>query len=135
MWGCKELQLSLLSIQGVIILFSLMGTASLFYALFVIQATISFWTTETLELMNIATYGGLEAGQYPMSIYNTGFRLFFTVVIPLACVAYYPIAIMLHHEKLPLWMGTLYPFAGVVFLFLACRLWKLGVRHYHSAGS
>lgn len=135
LWSCQELHLSLASFQGVMIGLSLIGTASLFYALFVIQATLSFWTTETLELMNIATYGGLESGQYPMSIYNTGFRLFFTLVIPLACVAYYPVAVMLRHETLPLWMGALFPVAGIVFLLATCQLWRVGVRHYHSSGS
>lgn len=135
MWSCMELQLSLLSLKGLIILIAVIGTSSLFYALFVIQATLSFWTTETLELMNITTYGGLESGQYPMSIYNSGFRLFFTFIIPLACVAYYPIAILLRHEAFPMWAGTLFPLAGIAFLYLACQLWKLGVRHYHSTGS
>ncbi len=135
MWSCWQLQLSLLSIKGLIILFAFIGTTSLFYALFVIQATLSFWTTETLELMNITTYGGVESGQYPMSIYTQGFRFFFTFIIPLACVAYYPMAILLHHENFSLWLGIIFPFAGIAFLCLSCFLWKIGVRHYHSVGS
>lgn len=135
LWSCGQLQLPLLSIKGAIVVLSISGTASLFYALFVIQATLAFWTTETLELMNITTYGGVECGQYPMSIYKPGFRLFFTFLIPLACVAYYPIATMLHHETLPLWLGGLAPLAGVAFLCLSAKFWRYGVRHYHSTGS
>jgi ABC-2 type transport system permease protein len=117
------------------ILFSVLGTACLFYGLFVIQGTISFWTIETLELMNITTYGGVETGQFPMSIYKPGFRIFFTLFIPLACVGYYPMAIMLEHEALPLWLGLLFPFAGMLFLYLACRIWRLGVSKYQSTGA
>ncbi len=135
LWSCRELQLPLFSSQGFMLVLAMIGTGSLFYALFIIQATLSFWTTETLELMNIATYGGLESGQYPLSIYNEGFRLFFTFIIPLGCVAYYPIAIMLRHQPQPFWMGFLFPLTGIVFLYCACQLWKLGVRRYHSAGS
>ena len=134
LWGCWELELPLLSARSGIIVLAIVGTTCLFYALFVIQATLSFWTVETLELMNITTYGGVECGQYPMSIYNPGFRLFFTFIIPLACVAYYPIAAMLQQEALPLWLGVLAPFAGIAFLFLSCKLWHLGVNHYHSTG-
>lgn len=134
LWSSFELHLSLISLQGLIILLAVIGTASLFYALFIIQATLSFWTTETLEIMNITTYGGLESGQYPISIYSVGFRSFFTFIIPLACVAYYPMAIMLQHESQPIWLALLFPLAGLVFLFFSCQLWKLGVRHYHSAG-
>lgn len=134
MWSYSQMPFAWFSYQTLLIFLSVIGTASLFYGLFVIQGTLSFWTIETLELMNITTYGGVETGQYPMSIYKPGFRLFFTFFIPLACVGYYPVAIMLQHETLPMWLGLSFPFAGVVFLLLACQLWKLGVRRYQSTG-
>lgn len=134
-WSSVELGHSFFSMSTICILIALIGTTSLFYGLFVVQATLAFWTVETLELMNITTYGGVEAGQYPMSIYPWGFKLFFTLVIPLACVAYYPLATLFKHETLPLWLGMAAPLAGVAFLCLACQFWKLGVRHYHSTGS
>ncbi len=134
-WGITTLELPLLSLHIPIIIFSIIGAVCIFYGLFVIQATISFWTIESLEIMNITTYGGLAVGQYPISIFKKYFRLAFTFVIPLACVGYYPVATMLHHEAYPLWMGLLFPLAGVLFLVAACRLWDFGVRHYHSAGS
>ena len=133
--GCVQLNISFFSLKTVVIVLSLFGTATLFYGLFVIQATLSFWTIETLELMNITTYGGVETAQFPMSIYTRPLRLFFTFIIPLACVGYYPIATILAHEELPVWVGMLTPLAGFVFLYLACQLWKFGVRQYRSTGS
>jgi ABC-2 type transport system permease protein len=102
LWSCTELQLPLISSKCLIILLSIIGTSCLFYELIVVQATISVCTTETLELMNITTYGGVETGQYPMSIYNSRFQFFFTIIIPLTCVAYYPVATPLHHNIFPL---------------------------------
>jgi ABC-2 type transport system permease protein len=134
-WGFNELHLSLISWHTLLLLFSLLGSTALFYGLFVIQGTLSFWTTESLELMNIGTYGGLESGQYPMSIYKTPFRLFFTFLIPIACVAYYPIASLLTLDNIPLWLGLLSPFTGFIFLYLACKFWNHGVRRYHSTGN
>ena len=134
-WSSRELSFSLFSTHTLVILFALVGTGSLFYGLFVIQATIAFWTIETLELMNIATYGSVQTGQYPMSIYDKAFRLVFTVLVPIACVAYYPIATLLHHESIPLWIGALFPAAGLIFLYCACQFWRLGVRHYRSTGN
>jgi len=126
---------TLFSIHSLVIILSIIGTASFFYGLLVIQAAISFWTLESLEIMNITTYGGLQTGQYPMSFYDRPFRLIFTFLIPLACVAYYPIATLLHHESIPLWAAAIAPLSGIIFLFLACQLWHLGSRHYHSTGS
>lgn len=134
-WSSRELSFSLLSVHALVILFSILGTASLFYGLFVIQATISFWTIETLELMNITTYGGLQTGQYPMSIYDKSFRLIFTLLIPIACVAYYPVATLLKHEVIPFYLGIVGPLTGFAFLFLACQFWHLGIRRYCSTGN
>ena len=135
LWGAHELRYTLFSLQSGVIFAGVLGTACLFYGLFVIQATLSFWTVETIQLMHITTYGGREVGQFPMSIFPTAFQLFFTMVIPLACVAYYPTAALHGHVSIPLWMALLSPLCGGAFLFLSCRLWQLGVRHYHSTGN
>lgn len=133
--SAKELSLSLISPHAFIILLSIIGTFCLFYGLFVIQAAISFWTVETLEIMNITTYGGLQMGQYPITIYTKPFRLFFTFLVPIACVAYYPIATWLRHETVPLFLGMIAPLAGILFLIIACKFWSYGVKHYTSTGS
>lgn len=134
-WGFNQNDLSFVSPATLIIITSILGTSCLFYGLFVLQATLSFWTVETLELMNITTYGGVEAGQYPITAYTPVFRLIFTFIIPLACVAYYPIAVLLKHETLPFWTAFLLPLTGSAFLYLSFKTWSFGVRHYRSAGS
>ena len=61
-----------------------------FGGLFIIGATITFWTLESIEVINILTYGGAEMMSYPMSIYPLGMRRFFTYVIPAIFLMYYP---------------------------------------------
>ena len=134
-WGFLHLGFSFFSHQALIIFLAIFGTSCLFYGLFVIQAAISFWTVESLELMNITTYGGGEAGQYPLSAYATPFKLFFTFIVPIGCVAFYPIATLLHHETFPLFVAFLLPMVGVLFLLVARGIWHCGVRHYSSTGS
>jgi ABC-2 type transport system permease protein len=134
-WGANELHFSLLSLHALVILFSVVSTASLFYGLAIIQATCSFWIVEAEEFMNITTYGGMLVGQYPITIYNKAFRLFFTLLIPIACVAYYPIATLLKNCELPLGLGLVAPLAGFFFLWIARKFWRFGVHHYVSTGS
>lgn len=133
-WGCMEMEFSS-SAHALIIPFAILGTAALFYALFILQATLTFFTIETLEVMNITTFGGLEVGQYPITIYSPLLRGFFTFIIPLASVAYYPIASALQREEIPLFLGIIAPLSGLLFLFLSMLLFTLGVRHYSSTGS
>lgn len=130
-WSLTQLSLPLSALLW--LLLAIVGTFALFYGLFILQATLSFWTVETLELMNIATYGGVHAGQYPLTIYTAPLRGVLTFLIPIGCVAYYPVASLLHPPSH--WIAPLLPLAGLLFLLVASLLWQLGVRHYRSTGS
>ena len=104
----------------------------------VVQATMAFWTVETLEIMNSFTYGGEYAAEYPLSIYRPWFRRFFTFIIPLACANYFPALAILGKSdpmRAPIALQWLAPLAGPAFLIFALQLWKIGVRHYRSTGS
>jgi ABC-2 type transport system permease protein len=121
-----------------LVAFTILGGACLFFGLLVLQATLAFWTTETLEIMNTVTYGGTETGQYPLSIYAPWFRKFFTFVVPLGCVTYFPaLAILGRPDRglgSPRWFQCSAPLIGVLFLLISLRVWKFGVRHYRSTG-
>lgn len=132
-WGATTLNLSF--IETAFFLLPFLGTTALFYGIFVFQATSTFWLRETTELMNILTYGGRASGQFPITIFHYAWRFFFTYIIPMACVLYYPIATFLHHENFPLWVALATPCAGFLFLFVSFQCWKIGVRHYHSTGN
>jgi ABC-2 type transport system permease protein len=114
------------------------GGAALFLGILVLQGTLAFWTVESLEIANVFTHGGAAAAQYPLALYEAWFRRLLTFVVPLACVAYYPgLAILGRADPLgaPAWTGWVSPLAGFVFLALALRAWRLGVRRYASTGS
>jgi ABC-2 type transport system permease protein len=114
------------------------GGVALFAGLLVLQATLAFWTVESLEIANVLTYGGVQAAQYPLSIYAAWFRDFLTFVVPLACVAYYPVlAILGRSDPLgaPAWVPYVAPAAGFVFLGFAFVAWRFGIARYTSTGS
>lgn len=133
-WALWALPVPITAARLILIGAAICGTMFLFYGLFVIQATISFWTVESLEIMNTVTYGGTETASYPMSIYRRWFRLFFTVVVPLALTVFVPVSAGLArpHSCGIAWVA---PLAGVAFLWVALRLWQIGERHYTSTGS
>ncbi len=138
LWASAVLDVDWNAVKVVLILFTIACGACLFFGLVVLQATLAFWTTETLEIMNTVTYGGVETTQFPLSIYRPWFRHFFTFVIPLATVSYFPaLAILDKPDTLgsPLWFQYAAPVIGLVFLILCLRVWEFGVRHYLSTGS
>ncbi|MBD2091220.1 ABC-2 family transporter protein [Microcoleus sp. FACHB-1515] len=117
---------------------ALIGSIALFLGITIVQATLTFWTIESLEIMNILTYGGVETAQYPFSIYSRWLQRFFTFLIPLVCVSYFPLLAVLDKAddfSVPVWICYVSPIAGIIFLLIALRLWKIGERHYCSTGS
>jgi ABC-2 type transport system permease protein len=119
----KILLLALMILSGTMI----------FSGLFVIYASLCFFTTEGLEFMNIFTDGGLEFGRYPFSIYGKRVLKFFTYVVPLALVQYYPMRYLIGRSD-SMWCFLL-PVAALLFLLPCYGLWRLGVCHYKSTGS
>ena len=124
--------------SAMLLLVTIAGGVALFAGIWMMQATLAFWTVEGLEVGNTLTFGGVEASQYPLDIYQRWFRNFLIFVVPLGCVAYFPVERLLGRpDRLgaPDWMLDLSPLFGFVFLIVALGVWRFGVRHYTSTGS
>lgn len=109
-----------------------------FVGLMILEATSAFWTTESLEVWNAFTYGGVTMSQYPLEIYRPWFRRFFLFVLPLGCINYLPgVAILGRPDPLgtPVLLQWMAPLTGPIFLLICLRVWTLGVRRYQSSGS
>jgi viologen exporter family transport system permease protein len=122
----------------VLLALALTGGVCVFVGLMILEATSAFWTTESLEVWNAFTYGGVTMSQYPLEIYRPWFRRFFIFAIPLGCINYLPAVAILGRPDPPgtpvplQWMA---PLVGPIFLLLCLQVWKVGVRHYQSTGS
>lgn len=137
-WANLQLDLAWNGARAALLAFALLGAVCFFCAIIVLQATLSFWTVESLEVMNVLSYGGVEAAQFPMAIYEPWFRRLFTFVVPLGCVVYLPLLRVLDIAD-PLGssrsLQALAPLAGPAMLAVSLAFWRLGVRHYTSTGS
>lgn len=115
------------------IVFMIIGGTVVFSALFLIYASICFFTLDGLEFMNIFTDGAREFGQYPTAIYGKKILLFTTFVIPYSLFQYYPLLFLTGRSSNILLMFL--PLGACWFIIPALMLWKFGVRHYKSSGS
>ncbi len=110
----------------------------LFQAILILQATLCFWTTESIELGNLFTYGGVETVQFPITIYPVAIQKFFLLIIPLGGVSYFPLVYLLGRDNFlgwPPWVAWFTPLAGVVFWLIAVAVFQAGLRSYASSGS
>jgi ABC-2 type transport system permease protein len=115
------------------LLLMLLGGTLLFSGLFMIGATICFFSIEESGSINILTYGAKEHGKYPFDIYGKGMMRFCTFVVPYTLVQYYPLQFLL--GKSDNWLYALYPLGTVIFIYICYGFWRFGMRHYQSSGS
>lgn len=137
-WALSKLPQAWTLARLYLVLAAIGGAACIFVGLWIVQATIAFWTIQTQEMMNVLTYGGMEAGAHPVHIYDRWLRRLFLGVVPIASVSYFPALVLLGRpDPFETFAGTAYlaPLLGPLFLGAALWGWGIGVRHYTSTGS
>lgn len=115
------------------IILMIFGTIVIFSSLNILKAGLTFFTIENLEIMNIFIDGGRDLTQYPLNIYKKWVLNFFTYIIPLSMVNYYPLLYIIGKSNNSLYIFA--PLVSILFIFPCCFIWKLGVKKYQSVGS
>ena len=111
----------------------ILGTIVIYASLFILKAGITFFTTQSLEIMNIFTDGTRDLAQYPLNIYQKWVQNFFTYILPIALVNYYPLLYLIGRTDNKLYM--LLPIFTLIFIIPCYAVWKIGIRKYKSTGS
>lgn len=115
------------------LLLMLIGGTLLFTSLFMIGATICFFSIEDTGCTNVLTYGAKEHGKYPIDVYGKGIMRICTFLIPYTLIQYYPLQYLL--GKTEKWQYAFYPIGTVIFIAFCYVFWCFGVKHYESSGS
>lgn len=121
------------TVPKALVLLSMVACGSLlFFGMFLVYAALCFFTMEGLEVLNIFTDGIRTFSQFPFDIYGKGVLFFTTAVMPMAMVQYWPLQYLMGKG------GSIYgmfPVLSLWFLIPCWLAWRLGIRHYASAGS
>jgi ABC-2 type transport system permease protein len=122
-------------LKALTLVFMIVSGVFIFTGIFILVATMCFWTIQGLEVANIFTDGGREMAQYPLNIYSKWVSRFFTFVIPFGCVNYLPLLYILDRTEGSSVLYMLTPLAGCIFLLPCLLVWRFGVQYYRSTGS
>ena len=128
-----NLQIKITFLKGIVLFLMMLSSIIIFLCIFLIAASYCFITIQGLEVRNVFTNGGKHMAQYPIGVFNKGFVLFFTFIIPYAFVNYYPLLYFVDKSN-----NILYAFSPVlVFLYLipCILIFYKGANKYTSTGS
>ncbi|MCK4799230.1 MAG: ABC-2 family transporter protein [Spirochaetes bacterium] len=107
-------------------------------SIYTIFSSVAFWTYRSRSLITIV-YNMMERGTlYPLSIYPRLFQLFFTFIIPIAFISFYPACDFLGQSdrtSLPLGLVVWTPVVGIIIFWVAIGIFRFGLKNYESAGT
>lgn len=124
----KVTLLNILLLIG-LLLFSVL----IYFSMYILAACFCFKTIEGLEFTNIFTDGSREFGQYPMDIFKHEVLIFFTYLVPVACVNYYPVKYILGKSDSILYLIS--PLFCLVLFIISILTFNKCMKHYTSTGS
>lgn len=109
-------------------------SASLFVvALLNIAAAACFWLVQSFFVLQISNTLR-DYAKYPITIFGPTLRNFFTFIIPIAFMAYYPSIPFLRPGEVTI-ITWLTPFLGVLFFYISYKVWMKGAMSYNGTGN
>jgi len=130
-WNKLSLEFSFIIMLKLIIL--LLTSSFFMIAITNISAATCFWMINTgVIMMTISQLK--DYARYPVTIFSKIFRLFFTFVIPISFISYYPSLMFLNPNATPV-LTWLSPIIGIAFLIGSYILWMKGASEYSGTGS
>jgi ABC-2 type transport system permease protein len=134
-WALWNLAIDWSAIKAITLCLMIISGVLIFTGIYILAATMCFWTIQGLEVANIFTDGGREMAQYPLNIYQKWITKFFTYVIPFGTVNYLPLMYVLGKTEGNDILYMLTPLIGSLFILPCLFVWRIGVRYYRSTGS
>jgi ABC-2 type transport system permease protein len=111
--------------------------AAIFGAVWVVAASLAFWTVDNRMFVNSVTYDACWLLEYPVDLFR-GWLRSVVLVLPLAFVNYLPLAGLLHKPNAygaPTWVTAASPAVAALAVLGAGLEWRWVIRRYRSAGS
>jgi ABC-2 type transport system permease protein len=111
----------------------LVSASLIMTSLLILSASTAFWIVNSYGvlsfLMRLRDYA-----RYPVTVFTGFFRIFFTFVVPIGFVAFFPSRAILRPAEAG-WEVWLTPFLGAGLFALAYLVWSRGTRAYSGTGS
>lgn len=106
----------------------------IYTAALVVAGSLSFKFIGPTSMHLMIPHTLLQSTRYPLSIYPTLVQYLLLVLIPYGTFSYLP-ASFLFDKSSEAWLAAAAPFASLLFLWEAQKIWRWGIDKYESTGS
>lgn len=133
-WSLFRLQIVISVVDVCMLCCGILGGFVLYSGMFILIAGISFYTIRGLDWVRSLWAVGCEIARIPTTFMPHVLKGFFTFIIPILVISYYPAAVVCDWGE-PVWIGWMALPAGLSFFAIAYGVWRMGMRRYQSTGS
>lgn len=117
-----------------ILLFSLLTVsgALVIYSLWIVLIAFTFWFTKfdnNVTILQALT----DTGRYPITVYPWWLRVIVTYIVPIGLATTVPVQAL--RGELTGWNVLVFLGVSLAAVFIASRVWKVGVKRYSGASS
>lgn len=108
----------------------------LYAGIYMCVGALTFLFSQFMEFTSIFVQGSVSLMQYPQGLFPKIIQNFFTLIIPVSLIAFYPVKFALQKtsdENVFFYMIS--PISGVIFYLLSLILFKYLEQRYSSSGS
>lgn len=116
--------------------FVLVCGCCLYSGIYILVGSITFLANQYIEFTSIFVQGSVSLMQYPRGIFPKVIQNFFTYILPVSLISYFPVSVILNKDlvgnKLLLMLS---PLAGILFLFISIMVFKRLEESYSSSGN
>lgn len=133
-WCLIRMQVQVEIIDGVMLIFALLGGFVMYSGVFLMTSGLSFFTIKGLDWIFILTNASYQVTRIPMEHMPRMLKGVFIFFMPMLVISYYPASVVCGWGEAP-WLGWVALPAGLMFFVLSYGIWRFGMRHYKSTGS
>ncbi len=129
-YAFQQLGIALALTQIVIFIFLILSGLMIYYSIYLILATISFYTIRTPFTELLESLTGVM--RFPLNIFGNSVKLLFTFVLPLIFIVTVPAQVLLGSID---HLTFIAPIVAALLFTIAIKFWKLSIKRYSSASS
>ena len=132
-FACINLGIEWTFLKVLIVIEMIISGIITFFGVYLFTASITIFTINRAEFINIFTDGGRELCYYPLDIFKKFISRLFTFIIPFATFNYMPLRFLLGFSDASVW-NIIYPLISIVFCIIGYFVFNLCMRKYKSCG-
>lgn len=132
-YSSQKLNIEWSFLQLVLLVISILSASLVIISLMTLAASTGFWVTNPFSVLSLV-FKFKDFARYPVTIFNNFFKFFFTFIMPIGFIAFYPSQLFLESNRTTI-LAYCAPFVGVALFAIASFVWNRGIKNYSGTGS